>query len=62
MTHIDDVMQKVKGEIQQEKGKFHQATGDDVKGIVEKLKGKFNEESAEMKMNMRDKDKQTHDV
>lgn len=53
MSDFDDVMQKVKGEIQQEKGRFHQATGDDIKGIVEHLKGKFNEEAADMKMNAR---------
>lgn len=56
MSNFDDIKQKMKGKIQQGKGKYHRATGDDVQGIVETLKGKFNEDAADMKMHIKRQD------
>ena len=50
MSYIDDVGQKIKGNIQQVEGELNQMRGKNVKGGIQKLKGKLNVTAANIKM------------
>lgn len=50
MGKLNIVSQKLKGKIQQVKGKIEVASGQHIKGNIDKLRGKANEIEADMKM------------
>ena len=50
MGKIDNVGQKIKGNVQQMKGKIEKATGQPLKGKISELRGKANVFEANLKM------------
>lgn len=54
MGKLNIVSQKVKGKVQQVKGKIEVASGQHIKGNIDKLRGKANEISADVKMKVED--------
>jgi uncharacterized protein YjbJ (UPF0337 family) len=50
MGKINDVGQKVKGNIEQVKGKIEDATGQHLKGKIDEIRGKVNVLEADLKM------------
>lgn len=50
MNKINIIGQKIKGKVQQFKGRIEDASGHPVKGAISKIKGKANEISADVKM------------
>jgi uncharacterized protein YjbJ (UPF0337 family) len=55
MGKLNIVNQKLKGKTQQVKGKFENATGQQMKGNIDILKGKSNELVADLKMKINNK-------
>ena len=54
MTQLDNVGQKLKGKLQQIKGKIEVASGQHMKGNIDKLRGKANVFGADIKMKVSD--------
>lgn len=54
MGTINNIGQKIKGNLQQVKGKIESATGQGVKGKISEIRGKANVLEADLKMKVED--------
>ena len=57
MSKIDDVGQKIKGNVQQAEGEINRLRGKKIKGGIQKLKGKINVAAADIKLKTKEKQK-----